>query len=177
MKSAQWRLFWALYLIGLAVFAFIATTNATLVTAAAPQGILDHQSAATAMRVEQIHVGWKEKGVFGFARTSMIFDLVFITFATLAGVVGGYLMARKGGVRGALGWVVLGVWLIFGGLDYIETGAQLMQVLNDRGQDELAGLAASVRPPKIAAFLAGTLLLWAALVWTGMAARKAAPAV
>ncbi len=120
---------------------------------------------------------WKEKGSFAFAKLSMSLDLVFITFQTLAGVTAGYLSARKGGTKGLLGWAILGVFLVFGACDYIETGCQLTQVLQDRGSDELAGLAASVKPVKVAAFLGGTLLLWAGLIWTGMAARKSASAV
>lgn len=177
MGSVQWRLFWALYLLGMGVFAFMAATNSQLATALSPGGILDHQSAATGARVDQIHDAWKAKGVFGFARTSMALDLVFITLVTLAGVIGGYLMARKGGALGLLGWGIVIAWLVFGACDYIETGCQLVQVLNDGGEDALAGLAASVKPPKMAAFVAATLGLWAGLVWTGLAARKPPPAV
>jgi hypothetical protein len=172
--GAQWRLFWIFYLIGMAVFAYIAVTNTQMVTAASPGGILDHQSAATGARADQIHAAWKEKGTFGFAQLSMSLDLVFITFATLAGIVAGYLMARKGGLRGLFGWLLLGTWAVFGATDYIETTSQLVQVLQDRGSDDLAGLAAAVKPPKTLAFIAGTLMLWAGLVWTWLASRKAA---
>lgn len=173
---AQWRLFWIFYVVSWAVFAYIAVTNTQMVTPVSPGGILDHQSAATAMRADQIHDAWKAKGTFGFAAVSMSLDLVFITFATLAGVVAGYLMARAGGLRGMFGWLVLGVWALFGACDYIETTCQLVQVLQDKGSDELAGLAATVKPPKMAAFVAGTLALWAGLVWTWIAARKPAAA-
>ncbi len=174
--KAQWRLFWIFYVIGWAVFAYIAVTNGTLATAESPGGILDHQAAATASRVERIHAAWKAKDVFDFAALSMTLDLVFITFATIAGVIGGYLIARAGGLRGLLGWATLFLWIVFGACDYIETTCQLVQVLQDAGKDELAGLAATVRPPKMVTFVAGTLALWAGLAWTGMAARKKAPA-
>ena len=177
MKSAQWRLFWIFYVIGLAVFAYIAITNTAFVTEVSPGGILDHQSAGVGAVADRIHAAWKEKGSFEFAKLSMSLDLVFITFQTLAGLTGGYLIARKGGMKGMLGWAILGVFLVFGACDYIETGCQLTQVLQDKGSDELAGLAASVKPVKVAAFLGGTLLLWAGLIWTGIAARKSAPAV
>jgi len=172
---AQWRLFWIFYLIGIGVFAYIAATNSALATDVSPGGILDHQSAGTGVRADQIHAAWKAKGVFDFAAVSMSLDLVFITFATIAGVMAGYLMARAGGARGMLGWTVLLVWIVFGACDYIETGCQLVQVLQDAGSDELAGLAATVKPPKIAAFLAGTLALWAGLVWTWFVRPRAAP--
>jgi hypothetical protein len=164
--ARQWRLFWIVYLLGVSAFVSIAATNATLATDVSPGGILDHQSAATAMRVEQIHDAWKDKGVFDFAAVSMSLDLVFITFATIAGVMAGYLIARAGGARGALGWAILIVWVVFGACDYIETGCQITQVLQDQGSDEFAGLAATVKPPKVAAFIAGTLTLWAGLLWT-----------
>ena len=45
MKSAQWRLFWIFYVIGLGVFAYLAVTNTAFVTEVSPGGILDHQSA------------------------------------------------------------------------------------------------------------------------------------
>lgn len=173
---AQWRLFWIFYAIGMAVFAYIAVTNTQMVTPISPGGILDHQSAATGARADQIHAAWKEKGTFGFAQLSMSLDLVFITFATLAGIVAGYLMARKGGMRGMFGWLLLGTWVIFGATDYIETSSQLVQALQDKGSDELAGLAAAVKPTKMVAFLAGTLMLWAGLVWTWVASRKGAAA-
>ena len=173
---AQWRLFWIFYVISWAVFAYIAVTNTQMVTAVSPGGILDHQSAATAMRADQIQNAWKAKGTFDFAKLSMSLDLVFITFATLAGIVAGYLMARAGGPRGLFGWLVLGVWAVFGACDYIETTSQLAQLLRDGGNDQLAGLAASVKPAKMAAFIAGTLMLWAGLVWTWIAARKPAAA-
>ncbi|KAF0186460.1 MAG: hypothetical protein IV086_08585 [Hyphomonadaceae bacterium] len=173
----QWRLFWIFYLTGLSAFAYIAATNTAFVTEVSPGGILDHQSAGVGAVADRIHAAWKEKGSFGFAKVSMSLDLVFITFQTLAGVTAGYLIARKGGVKGMLGWTILGVWLVFGACDYIETTCQLVQVLQDRGSDELAGLAASVKPVKVAAFLGGTLLLWAGLIWTGIAGRKAPPAV
>jgi hypothetical protein len=175
--KAQWRLFWIFYVLGWAVFAYIAATNGTLASAESPGGILDHQAAATGARVDRIHDAWKAKGVFDFAALSMSLDLVFITFATIAGVIGGYLIARAGGVRGLLGWAILILWIVFGACDYIETACQLVQVLQDSGKDELAGLAATVRPPKMAAFVAGTLALCAGLAWTGIAARKPAPAV
>ncbi len=174
---AQWRLFWIFYAIALAAFAYIAATNTAFVTEVSPGGILDHQSAGVGAVADRIHAAWKEKGSFGFAAVSMSLDLVFITFQTLAGATAGYLIARKGGTKGLLGWVILGVWLVFGACDYIETSCQLVQVLQDRGSDALAGLAAAVKPPKVAAFLGGTLLLWAGLVWTGIAARKAQVAV
>jgi hypothetical protein len=174
---AQWRLFWIFYGVSLATFAWLVLTNAQMITAASPGGIIDHQGAATAMRVDQIHAAWKAKGVLDFARLSMSIDLVFITFATFAGIVGGYLMARAGGMRGLLGWIVLGLWAVFGACDYIETGCQLVQALEDRGSDELAGLAASVGPAKAGAFIAGTLLLWAGLVWTWRAGRTTATQV
>lgn len=174
---AQWRLFWAFYLLGMGVFAWLAATHAQFQTEIAPGGILDHQSAGTGMRAEQIHQAWKEKGVWSAVPTAMVLDLVFITLVTIGGVIAGYLMARKGGARGALGWLILGAWLVFAASDYAETGCQLVQVLGDHGRDELAGLAASVKPLKLVAFVIATLALWAGLAWTGMASRKPAPGV
>lgn len=171
---AQWRLFWAFYLLGMGVFAYLAATHAQFETVVAPGGILDHQSAGTGVRADQIHQAWKDKGVWSAVPVAMVLDLVFITLVTIGGVIAGYLMARAGGLRGALGWLILGAWLVFAASDYAETGCQLVQVLADRGQDELAGLAASVKPLKLVAFVIATLALWTGLVWTGIASRKPA---
>lgn len=168
-----WRLFWGLFALGWALFAFLAATNGQMVTAASPGGILDHQVAGTAARVDEIQGAWAAAGKLGFARLSIGVDLLFIGVLSVAGVIGGVKIARAANgplLRGA-GWLTALAFLVFCGADYAETIAQFIQAMSGRGIDALAQLAAAVNPPKVAAFLAGHGLLLAGLIGLRVARR------
>lgn len=160
-----WRLFWIMFGVGWALFAFLVATNGRLVTDLSPLGIVDHQVAGKAAMVDAIQAAWAQAGQLGFARLSMGVDLVFIGILTLAGVLGGLavMRARSGVVLRALGGLAALTFLVFGVCDYAETISQFVQA-NSRGDDALAGLAVAVNFPKVAAFLAGHAVLAAALV-------------
>lgn len=172
-----WRIFWSLYVIGWALLAAQAATNGRLATAASPRGILDHQVAGTAARVDEIQSAWATAGTLSFARLSMGVDLLFIGFATVAGVFGAVLIFRDGrsAALRAVGAVAGAAMLVFGLADYTETISQVVQVVS-AGSDPLAALAASVNAIKIGAFLFGSVALIIALIWRGMTSQAARPA-
>ena len=161
------RVFWLLWLTGLALFFFIVATNLYLITPTAPAGIIDHQSAATAARVNAIHASWKDAGVNGFATTSMLIDLLFITLYALGGLVGALQIRRSTQSRGLRLFTTLIVLLYgtFAALDYAETFSELVQQLTGQGNDALALIAATARPLKMSAFLLGSLCTVVSLIW------------
>ena len=82
----------------------------------APHGILDHQSAATAARVNAIQQSWVSAGVLDLARWGMIADLVFITLYMSGGIIGGRLIWQraKSPTLKKLGLLCVLVYFIFG---------------------------------------------------------------
>jgi hypothetical protein len=170
-----WRLFWILFALGWALFAFLAATNNQMVTPVSPGGILDHQVAGTAARVDEIQGAWSEAGAIPFARFSIGVDLLFIGVLAVAGAIGGALTARAawGPLLRGLGWLTAFAFLVFGAADYTETIAQFVQAMS-HGDDGLAGLAATANKPKVAAFLAGHAGLIACLVGARLTRDKTA---
>ncbi|WP_417611808.1 hypothetical protein [Parasphingorhabdus sp.] len=163
----SWRNFWIFWGGGLALFAYLILSGGALETAVAPNGILDHQSAATAARVNAIQQSWDEAGVLNLARWGMILDLVFITLYMSGGIIGGRLIwqwARSPALK-KLGLLSVLVYFLFGLSDYVETICQLVQLVNEQGSDWLAGTAAIARPVKIIAWIIGTVVMMVALVW------------
>ena len=174
-NRGRWRAFWMPFAAGWALFAFLAATNARLATPASPMGILDHQSAATAARVDAIQGAWAAAGSLGFAQLSMALDLAFIGLVTAGGLIGSAMIARRAGaaVLRVFALAVAAAWVVFGVTDYAETIAQVVQV-HSAGSDTLAGLAASMGPAKSISFVLGTPGLLGALIWFRFASRKAA---
>jgi hypothetical protein len=164
-KKPNWRLFWSLFVVGWGLFAFLAATNGQMVTPVSPGGILDHQVAGTAARVDEIQGAWAAAGTLTFARLSMGVDLLFIGVLSIAGVTGGVAVARaaRGPILRAIGWLAAAAFLIFCGTDYTETLSQFTQAWS-QGIEPLARLAKTVNPPKVLAFLAGHGLLFAGLL-------------
>lgn len=173
--KTSWRPFWIPFAAGWALFVFMASTNSRLATAASPNGILDHQSAGTAARVDEIQHAWAAAGSLGFAQLSMGLDLVFIGLVTIGALVACALIWRRasGALKLFAGLTAL-AWLAFGATDYTETIAQVVQA-HSAGADNLAGLAASVGLVKSVSFVAGNVALIAALLWHRATVRKAAP--
>lgn len=174
-KPAGWRIFWPLYVIGWGLLAAQAAINGPLSTAVSPNGILDHQVAGTAARVNEIQAAWAAAGALQLARWSMGVDLAFISFATVAGLFGAVLIFRDGqsAALRALAATAGAAMLVFGIADFTETISQIVQATST-GSDTLAALAASVNAIKIGAFLFGSVALIAALIWRGMGRRRAA---
>ena len=70
---------------------------------------------------------------------------------------------RMGGTVRTIGAVVAAAALVFVLTDYTETLLQLAQLLRDAGSDQLAGIAATARPVKVAAWVVtflGVIAAW-----------------
>lgn len=163
----SWRNFWIFWGGGLALFLYLILSGGALETVVAPGGILDHQSAATAERVNAIQQSWADAGVLDLARWGMIADLVFITLYMSGGIIGGRLIWQraKSPALKKLGLLCVLAYFIFGLSDYLETVCQLIQLLDEQGSDILAGTAALAQPVKIIAWIVGTIAMIVALVW------------
>ncbi|QJB68318.1 hypothetical protein [Parasphingorhabdus halotolerans] len=163
----HWKYFWIFWLGGLAVFAMLVVTSGPLMTDVAPQGILDHQSATTAERVNAIQASWAALGQINYAKWSMIGDLVFIGLYMSGGIIGGRLIwqeARSPSLK-KLGLFCVVAYFLFGAFDYTETISQIIQLLQNNGSDLLAGIAGFCQPLKSLSFVAGTIGMIAALIW------------
>ncbi|WP_109357019.1 hypothetical protein [Sphingorhabdus sp. EL138] len=163
----SWRNFWIFWLGGFALFLVLVATGGPLITDVAPAGILDHQSAATAERVDAIQLSWAEAGKMSYAKWSMIGDLVFIGLYSIGGILGGRLIwqeAKSPSLK-KLGLFMVLIYFLFGLFDYVETLSQITQLLQEKGSDTLAGIAALARPIKIATWIIGTIGMIIALIW------------
>lgn len=163
----SWRNFWIFWLSGLAVFGVVIATGGQLMTEVAPGGILDHQSAGNAARVNAIQQSWADAGLLNHAQWSMVGDLVFIGLYTIGGIIGGRLLWQDAWSPSLkkLGLSLIVVYFVFGLTDYVETISQIVQLINFEGSDTLAGIAAVAKPPKIATWIIGTIGMIIALIW------------
>lgn len=148
------RRFWRFWLSGLLLFALLIASNVWLMTDVAPAGIGDHQQAGTAARVDAIHASWQAAGVMGLAKLGMVGDLIFIGVYSFGAVMGGLLFIRtRQPILRRVGALVVIAAIVFCVTDYVETICQFIQASQERGNDMLAGIAATVRPAKSVAFL------------------------
>ena len=149
---------------GLALFALVIALGLPLEANGAP-GIVDHQAAGSARAVNAIHAAWAAESNLGQARMAMLADLVFIGVYSIGLMLGGWYFWRTGtGAIALLGLVALAAGAVFLVTDYGETIAQFIQLMRERGGDRLAVLAATLQPPKIAAWIAGTLAIVLAFI-------------
>ncbi|MEP3224626.1 MAG: hypothetical protein ABJO01_01535 [Parasphingorhabdus sp.] len=162
-----WRNFWIFWLSGFSIFLLVVVTSGPLITDVAPQGILDHQSAATGQRVDAIQQSWAAAGQLNYAKWSMIGDLVFIGLYAIGGIIGGRLLWQEAESPSLkkLGLFLVLIYFAFGLFDYIETISQFIQLSQQQGSDMLAGIAAFAQPPKIATWIIGTGGIIIALIW------------
>ncbi len=175
IRLMTWRKFWLIWLTGWGIFAMLVLGNDALITDIVPRGIVDHQAAGNAARVDEIHASWAAAGALGAARWGMIFDFVFITFFWIGGVIGGRILwrdAREPRLK-KLGLLAILGFFLFGLTDYIETGAQLAQLLMMQGSDLLAATAALMQPIKSLSFIVASVLLIAGLIWFAVEKREA----
>lgn len=158
---------------GLAAFAVVILLSLPLAVPEVPGGIMDHQSAGSAAEVDRIQRAWEAASLWPQARLAMIGDLVFIGIYGIGAVLGGrwYLRSTRSVLR-VLGGLALASGALFLATDYTETNSQLIQLLQRAGDDDLAALAATVRPVKMAAWVTSFVVLIAALLLE----RKNAPA-
>ncbi len=172
VESKLERNFWRFWLGGLLILAAMIAMNPWFVTDASPWGIRDHQSAGTAARVDAIQMAWQAKDVLGLARLGIAIDLVYIAVYSFGAYCGGRLFAQsKRPALRRLGWVIVACAIIVGVADYAETICQFVQAMTFKGNDTLAGIAATAQPIKSTAFLTTFLGLLAALALRRMARR------
>lgn len=160
------------WIAGLVAFAIVIWLGLPLNIEAVPGGIIDHQHATNAKAVNDIQQAWKDAGVLDAARNAMIGDLVFIGIFGVGCVLCGlHYRARPQVVLRAIGWSAIGSGVLFLATDYGETISQLIQLVQFKGDDDLAALASSVRPIKVAAWIGGFLSVILALVVERLSSR------
>ncbi len=162
MNPPSVRLRW--WLAGLAIFAVVAGLGMWL-AGASHFGIVDHQLAGDAETVDRIQADWRDSGVRWLAILSMAGDLLFIGTYSLGAWIAGRGFARSGNrlVR-AIGWTVALAAVLFGFADYTETLLQFVQLLQERGVDRMAAIAAAMQMPKLLAWSATFLGVLAGLI-------------
>lgn len=149
---------------GLIAFAIVIALGATL-DADTPYGIVDHQSAGTAAQVDTIQSAWSEAGLRWLAMTAMVGDLIFIGIYSVGAWRAGRSFIRMGNFAVVLiGYQIALAAVVFCVTDYVETGLQFVQLVQDQGSDWMAGTAAFMQPIKIVAWVATFLGVIIALV-------------
>ncbi len=169
-ESVTEKRFWRYWLFGLLLFAAMIAINPAISNGFAPAGISDHQAAGTAAKIDAIQRQWRADGVLLIARFSMALDLLFIAVYSWGAWHGGKLMRDEAApsVR-RIGMLVMVAAVLFCLTDYAETISQFIQVMQFRGSNTLAGIAATVRPVKSLAWLVTFVGLLAALLLRRMA--------
>ena len=174
MESKLERNFWRFWLGGLLILAMMIAMNPWFVTDVSPWGIRDHQSAGSAARVDAIQAAWQAAGVLGQARLGIAIDLVYIAVYSFGAYCGGRLFAQSQNVSlRRLGWIIVAAAVVVGIADYAETICQFIQVMQFKGSDLLAGIAATAQPIKTTAFLVSFFGLLTALLIRRMTRRSA----
>ncbi|MEM1053418.1 MAG: hypothetical protein AAGI28_15120 [Pseudomonadota bacterium] len=142
------------WLVGVLVFLAVTTITSTVTQGDVTLGIVDHQAAGTAARVDEIQAQWRDGGVRNLAIAAFVADLAWIWIYALGGYLAGkgFATKRTGLLRGT-GLVICVAAIVFGITDYIETILQFIQMLRDAGSDWMAGVAAFMQPIKIVAFI------------------------
>lgn len=165
MESTLERNFWRFWLGGLLILAAMIAMNPWFVTDVSPWGIRDHQSAGSVARVDAIQAAWQAAGVLGQARLGIAIDLVYIAVYSFGAYCGGRLFAQSQNVSlRRLGWIIVAAAVVVGIADYAETICQFIQVMQFKGSDLLAGIAATAQPIKTTAFLVSFFGLLTALL-------------
>jgi hypothetical protein len=166
--------FWRYWLGGLLILAVMIAMNPWFTNNVSPWGIRDHQSAATALRVDAIQAAWQAAGVLNLARFGIALDLVYIGIYSFGAYCGGRLFAQsERPMLRRLGWIIISAAVVVGVADYAETICQFVQAMTFKGDDMLASIAATAQPIKSTAFLTTFIGLLAALLFRRMARRVA----
>ncbi|MEM7664248.1 MAG: hypothetical protein AAF250_00195 [Pseudomonadota bacterium] len=153
-----------IWLLGLLAFAIVIALGLPLQTNT-PFGIIDHQAAGDAVRVDAIQAAWRDAGLRGFAMVGMVGDLIFIGIYGLGSWRAGRSFARMNiPSLKLLGNIITIAAILFCFTDYVETGLQLLQMMQDRGSDWMAGTEAFMQPIKILAWIMTFTGILAALV-------------
>lgn len=166
--------FLILWPLGLLAFAVVIWLSMPLDIDGVPGGILAHQSAGSGPMVDAIQRLWTEAGLYDRALYAMYGDIAFITIYGLGSWYAGLHFMQDAAPRiRRLGIMLVIAAIVFLATDYTETFAQVIQLTQQRGSDTLAGIAAAVRPVKVAAWVVTFLGVIAALVVRRISARTA----
>lgn len=150
------RRFLLVWLGGLAAFGVAIWLHAPLAIPTVPGGILEHQTAGSAARVDFIQREWSQAGVYRDALTAMLSDIAFIVIYSLGSLLGGvYFLGR--GIR-RIGWLLVASAMIFFATDMTETVLELLQLVAAKGNDTQAEVAAAMQYPKVAGWTACVIL-------------------
>ena len=139
---------------GLVLFAIVIVVGLPLGIEEVPGGILDHQAAGTGEEVNRIQRAWMAAGLHSRAQIAMLGDLIFIgVYGWGSYLRGRWLWKEHVGLLKVMGLAIAVSAIAFLVTDYAETIAQLIQLTSQRGDDALAGLAAYMRPIKVATWI------------------------
>ena len=153
-ESKLERRFWRFWLSGLLLLALMIAMDPAFSNEISPLGMRDHQTAGTVLRVDAIQGAWRAAGVLNLARFGMAIDLVYIAIYAFGAYCGGRLFSQSPKpVLRRLGWTIAATAIIGGAADSIETLCQFVQIMTMKGDDLLAGVAATAQPVKTIAFL------------------------
>ncbi|MEM6475711.1 MAG: hypothetical protein AAF687_06045 [Pseudomonadota bacterium] len=159
---------------GLIAFAIVLYVHVPLATSGVPGGIADHQSAPDAATVNAIQQSWQADGLRQTAVIAMISDLLFIGIFGVGCVLAGmHYRARDAAALRGLGWGAFVCGLVFLVTDYGETISQLVQLVQNSGDDGLSAFASTMRPIKMLSWIGGFLTVIAALVLDRLKSRTA----
>lgn len=144
---------------GLVAFIVALILHMPLTLESVPEGIVDHQVATTAARVDFVQAEWAKAGVYRSAFTAMVADFVFIALYSLGSLLGAlyFLRASSTNLRLIGGGLLLSA-IVFFASDTIETWMQIQQVMAGAGDDTKAGIAAAMHYPKLASWIACFIL-------------------
>ncbi len=159
---------------GLIAFGITLYFHIPLITDSVPGGIGEHQSAPDAATVDAIQQSWRSDGLVNEPVIAMVTDLIFIGIYGVGCVLAGlHYRARSSAILRLLGWGALVSGAVFLITDYGETIAQFIQLMRFTGDDDLAGLASTLRPVKMASWIAGFVTVLIALVVDRFSSRAA----
>lgn len=150
---------------GLIAFAVALLLHMPLTLDTVPEGIVDHQTATTAARVDYIQGEWAAAGVYRNAFTAMVSDIVFIVLYGIGSLLGGVYYLRNGsGTLRLIGGALLLSAIVFFVSDMVETLAQIQQLAAGEGNDMQARIAAMMHYPKLISWIACFILPLNALI-------------
>ncbi|ABC63574.1 hypothetical protein [Erythrobacter litoralis] len=144
---------------GLIAFVVALALHMPLTLETVSEGIVDHQTATTAARVDFIQGEWAEAGVYRTALTAMISDLVFIMLFSVGSFLGGLYFLRVGtGALRTIGLATVFAAIVFFLSDSVETTLQIQQLAAGAGDDTKAAIAAAMHYPKLVSWIACFIL-------------------
>ncbi len=142
-----------LWLFGLTLF-FIVVLLGIWLKQSSGIGIVDHQIAGTAERVNEIQMQWRTSGMRWLAIAAMTGDLIFIGVYSLGAWRAGRSISRiSAPLLSVIGWIIAVAAVAFCFTDYVETILQFIQLVREQGSDTLARTAAAMQGMKVASWI------------------------